>query len=199
MPIQDTSPWDFCGADGVLRSVAEKPDTTAGFPSTWRIFGPLMPETVTFIDGGGEAGGVLCEPNISADIADLTAIPDRLTVGDQVFEGRDLKRRRDSLDFGALYKLTRKARGYNAYAMAEVTFEKPTEVTIGTGSEASLPGAAGKTGTSQGFRDAWFIGYRGDITAGIWFGNDEGTPMKQVAGGGLPAQVWRAFIVGIQP
>lgn len=72
-------------------------------------------------------------------------------------------------------------------------------VTNGTGRGASLPGAAGKTGTSQDFRDAWFIGYRGDITAGIWFGNDEGTPMKQVAGGGLPAQVWRAFIVGIQP
>ena len=72
-------------------------------------------------------------------------------------------------------------------------------VTNGTGRGASLPGAAGKTGTSQDFRDAWFIGYHGDITAGIWFGNDEGTPMKQVAGGGLPAQVWRAFVVGIQP
>ncbi|MCH2379682.1 MAG: hypothetical protein MK236_09715, partial [Pedosphaera sp.] len=135
MLTQDTHPWDFCGADGVLRCVGEKPDTTAGFPSTWRIFGPLMPQPVTFIDSGGEADGVLSEPNISADIADLTAIPDRLTVGDQVFEGRDLKRRRDTLDFGALYKLTRKARGYNAYAMAEVTFGKSTEVTIGTGSD----------------------------------------------------------------
>ena len=59
--------------------------------------------------------------------------------------------------------------------------------------------AAGKTGTSQDFRDAWFIGYRGEITAGIWFGNDDGAPMQQVTGGGLPAQVWRAFIAGTQP
>ncbi len=72
-------------------------------------------------------------------------------------------------------------------------------VANGTGRGASLPGAAGKTGTSQDFRDAWFIGYRGDITAGIWFGNDKGTPMKEVTGGGLPAQVWRAFFIGIQP
>ena len=135
MTTEETHPWDFCGAGGVLRSVGRKPDTTTGFPRTWRIFGPLMPETVTFVDGGGEAGGSLCEPGVSADIADLTAIPERLTVGDQQFEGRDLKRRRDTLDFGALYKLTRKARGYNAYAMAEVTFGKPTEVTIGTGSD----------------------------------------------------------------
>jgi penicillin-binding protein 1A len=72
-------------------------------------------------------------------------------------------------------------------------------VANGTGRGASLPGAAGKTGTSQDFRDAWFIGYRGNITAGIWFGNDKGTPMKEVTGGGLPAQVWRAFFIGIQP
>jgi penicillin-binding protein 1A len=50
--------------------------------------------------------------------------------------------------------------------------------------------AAGKTGTSQEFRDAWFVGYTADLVAGAWFGNDDGTPMKNVTGGNLPARLW---------
>ena len=72
-------------------------------------------------------------------------------------------------------------------------------VTGGTGRSAGLLGAAGKTGTSQDFRDAWFIGYRGEITAGIWLGNDGSTPMDRVTGGGLPARLWRTFMVAVQP
>ena len=60
----------------------------------------------------------------------------------------------------------------------------------GTGVKVGLKGAAGKTGTSQDFRDAWFIGYQGDLTLGIWLGNDDATPMKGVSGGGLPARIW---------
>ena len=61
----------------------------------------------------------------------------------------------------------------------------------GTG-KAANPGrpAAGKTGTSQDFRDAWFIGYTADLVGGAWFGNDDGTPMRRVTGGGLPARLW---------
>ncbi len=61
----------------------------------------------------------------------------------------------------------------------------------GTG-KAANPGrpAAGKTGTSQDFRDAWFIGYTADLVGGAWFGNDDGTPMIRVTGGGLPARLW---------
>jgi len=55
--------------------------------------------------------------------------------------------------------------------------------------------AAGKTGTSQGFRDAWFIGYAGDLVTGVWVGNDDFSPMKRITGGGLPARLWRAFMV----
>ncbi len=54
--------------------------------------------------------------------------------------------------------------------------------------------AAGKTGTSQDFRDAWFIGYTADFVAGVWVGNDDAAPMKRVTGGGLPALVWRDFM-----
>ena len=55
--------------------------------------------------------------------------------------------------------------------------------------------AAGKTGTSQNSRDAWFIGYTSNLTTGVWFGNDDGKPMKHVTGGALPALAWHEFMV----
>ncbi|MFU0505961.1 transglycosylase domain-containing protein [Pseudaminobacter sp. NGMCC 1.201702] len=55
--------------------------------------------------------------------------------------------------------------------------------------------AAGKTGTSQNSRDAWFVGYTANLTTGVWFGNDNGKPMKNVTGGVLPAQAWHEFMV----
>ena len=69
-------------------------------------------------------------------------------------------------------------------------------LTIGTAKQASLPGwtAAGKTGTSQDFRDAWFIGYTPHLVTGVWLGNDDGTPTKHVTGGGLPVEVWSRFM-----
>lgn len=62
----------------------------------------------------------------------------------------------------------------------------------GTGHNAAFPGwpVAGKTGTSQSSRDAWFIGYSAEILGGVWTGNDDDTPMKNVTGGGLPARIW---------
>ncbi|MEJ2118050.1 MAG: penicillin-binding transpeptidase domain-containing protein [Alphaproteobacteria bacterium] len=69
-------------------------------------------------------------------------------------------------------------------------------VTSGTGRNAQLPDrpAAGKTGTSSDYHDAWFIGYTADYVAGVWLGNDRHTPMKKVTGGGLPAKIWRAVM-----
>ncbi len=55
--------------------------------------------------------------------------------------------------------------------------------------------AAGKTGTSQNFRDAWFIGYTSNLTTGVWFGNDDGRPTKKITGGSLPAIAWKDFMV----
>jgi penicillin-binding protein 1A len=65
-------------------------------------------------------------------------------------------------------------------------------LTRGTGRAAALPGqvAGGKTGTSQGSRDAWFVGYTPYYVAGIWIGNDDGSRMHNVTGGTLPAQLW---------
>ena len=71
-------------------------------------------------------------------------------------------------------------------------------MTIGTAHKAALPGwpAAGKTGTSQDFRDAWFIGYTAHLVTGVWLGNDDGTPTKKVTGGGLPVEIWSRFMRG---
>ncbi len=70
-------------------------------------------------------------------------------------------------------------------------------ILTGTGRRAALPGRAsgGKTGTSQSFRDAWFIGFTADYTAGVWVGNDDDSPMRDVTGGGLPAQIWQRFML----
>ncbi|HTT48684.1 MAG TPA: penicillin-binding protein 1A [Pseudolabrys sp.] len=71
-------------------------------------------------------------------------------------------------------------------------------LTIGTAHKAALPGwpAAGKTGTSQDFRDAWFIGYTAHLVTGVWLGNDDGTPTKKVTGGALPVEIWSRFMRG---
>jgi penicillin-binding protein 1A len=54
--------------------------------------------------------------------------------------------------------------------------------------------AAGKTGTSQDFRDAWFIGYTGHLVTGVWLGNDDSSPSKKATGGGLPVDIWSRFM-----
>jgi penicillin-binding protein 1A len=66
----------------------------------------------------------------------------------------------------------------------------------GTARKAELPGwqAAGKTGTSQDFRDAWFIGYTTHLVVGIWLGNDDDSPTKKASGGNLPVEIWSRFM-----
>jgi penicillin-binding protein 1A len=63
----------------------------------------------------------------------------------------------------------------------------------GTGRKASLDDrpAGGKTGTSQDFRDGWFIGYTGTLTTAVWLGNDDNSPTKRATGGSLPARIWK--------
>lgn len=65
----------------------------------------------------------------------------------------------------------------------------------GTGREADLGAlSAGKTGTSQNHRDAWFVGFTEPLVVGVWVGNDDETPMNEVTGGKLPARIWRNFM-----
>ncbi len=72
-------------------------------------------------------------------------------------------------------------------------------VSEGSGRRAALPDreAAGKTGTTQAARDAWFIGFSADYVAGVWMGYDDNTPLTGVTGGGLPAEIWRETMVRV--
>jgi penicillin-binding protein 1A len=66
----------------------------------------------------------------------------------------------------------------------------------GTAKKAEVPGwdLAGKTGTSQDFRDAWFIGYSATLVTGVWLGNDDGESTKKVSGGNLPGEIWKTYM-----
>jgi len=74
-------------------------------------------------------------------------------------------------------------------------------VQSGTGRAAALDDgtAAGKTGTSQDYRDAWFVGFNQALVVGVWVGNDDRTPMKGVTGGSLPAAIWKRFVSAATP
>ena len=66
----------------------------------------------------------------------------------------------------------------------------------GTGAKANIPGweVGGKSGTTQDFRDAWFVGYTARLVTSVWLGNDDNSAMKRVAGSGLPAEIWGKYM-----
>ena len=74
-------------------------------------------------------------------------------------------------------------------------------VSRGTGKAAAVPGraVAGKTGTTSDFRDAWFVGWVDGTMIGVWLGNDDNRPMKNVQGGGLPAKLFHEIAATLRP
>jgi penicillin-binding protein 1A len=80
--------------------------------------------------------------------------------------------------------------------LAQMTSLLVESVTSGTGRSARLAGrpTAGKTGTTQDYRDAWFVGFTADLVCGVWIGNDDNSPMKRATGGGLPARIFHTFM-----
>ncbi|AUH64736.1 transglycosylase domain-containing protein [Paracoccus zhejiangensis] len=88
--------------------------------------------------------------------------------------------------------ISQRAAGQLIYMMEQV-------IEHGTGTRARLPGreAAGKTGTTSSYRDAWFIGFTEQYVTGVWMGYDDNTPLKGVTGGGLPAEIWQAVMTEI--
>ncbi len=97
-----------------------------------------------------------------------------------------------------LYK--RKNGGVGAVMSAQnadaVTQLMVATVTSGTGRGARLDErpSAGKTGTTQDYRDAWFVGFTADLVCGVWIGNDDNAPMKHATGGTLPAHIFKSFM-----
>jgi len=84
-----------------------------------------------------------------------------------------------------------------AYLMTDLMKGVVQEGT-GTAAKIGIP-QAGKTGTADDYRNAWFIGFTPSIVAGVWIGNDDNSPMNHVTGGSLPAQTWAAFMKQILP
>jgi len=84
-----------------------------------------------------------------------------------------------------------------ASVAADVAMMMSHVVSEGTARRAQLDGipTAGKTGTTNNYRDAWFVGYTGNFVCGVWYGNDDYSPMNRMTGGSLPAQTWHDIMV----
>jgi len=82
----------------------------------------------------------------------------------------------------------------------ELIYMMYNAVQSGTGARAQIPGVevAGKTGTTQAARDAWFMGFTADYVAGVWMGYDDNAPLAGVTGGGLPAEIWQKTMEKVQ-
>ncbi len=85
-------------------------------------------------------------------------------------------------------------------AARQLTYMMSQVIDRGTGQRARIDGreAAGKTGTTSDYRDAWFIGFTADYVVGVWMGNDDNKPLTGVTGGGLPADIWREVMVRVE-
>jgi len=82
--------------------------------------------------------------------------------------------------------------------LSQINMMLATVVREGTGKSARMEGrdVAGKTGTTNDYRDAWFIGYTADFVTGVWVGNDDNSKMARVTGGTIPAKIWHDYMNG---
>jgi penicillin-binding protein 1A len=141
------------------------------------------------------------QPNASLALGTSDVTPLELTGAYAAFASGGLKvepyfvTEVDAPDGRALYRraLPEENRVIAGHVDEDLTAMMYEVMTEGTGRAASLAGheAAGKTGTTQDYHDAWFVGFTADYVAGVWVGNDDSAPMRGVTGGSLPAEIWR--------
>ena len=87
----------------------------------------------------------------------------------------------------------------DAGAVKDLTKMLEKVISQGTGRRAKIPGfAVGKTGTTQDYRDAWFVGFTDEYVIAVWVGNDDNSPMQGVTGGTLPAEIWRKIALSVR-
>jgi len=166
--IKNVGPQEVIGLARRLGITAElEPNLSLALGSN----GIPMMEMVTAYATLGR-GGVAVEPFAIANIKN--------TAGTILYEQPKEKTARQVVHRGLVYQLTGMMRSV---------------VQFGTGQAAQGPYvAAGKTGTSQDFRDAWFIGFTNQYAGAVWVGNDDNSPMKRVTGGMIPASTWREIM-----
>ncbi len=144
------------------------------------------------------------EPNASIALGTSEVSPLELTGAYATFANGGLAvsphviERITTADGKLLYSHAREPLGrvIDARTVASMNGMMQQTLAIGTAKKALLPGwqAAGKTGTSQDFRDAWFIGYTSHLVTSVWVGNDDNSPTKHVTGGSLPVEIWSEFM-----
>ncbi|HEV2955723.1 MAG TPA: penicillin-binding transpeptidase domain-containing protein, partial [Xanthobacteraceae bacterium] len=140
---------------------------------------PIGADEVTVVD---HVGAYATFPNLGKAVTPHAVLEVRTGTGDLVWRwDRDGKKPRQVMKPEVAQNMI--------FMMNKVVEE-------GTGKRAQLDGikAAGKTGTTNAYRDAWFMGYTGNFVCGIWFGNDDYSPTNRMTGGSLPAMTWHEIM-----
>jgi penicillin-binding protein 1A len=156
-----------------IRETAVKAGLRTPLPDTPSM--PIGADEVTVLD---HTGGYTIFPNLGKAMAPHAILEVRSGAGELIWRwDRDGKK--------PVQVITPQVAMDMNMMMSKVVEE-------GTARRAILDGikAAGKTGTTNAYRDAWFVGFTGNFIAGVWFGNDDYTTMNQMTGGSLPAQTW---------
>ena len=160
-----------------IRETARKAGIRTPLPDTPSM--PIGADEVTVLD---HTGGYTMFPNLGKAMAPHAVLEVRSGAGELIWRwDRDGKK--------PVQVITPQVAMDMNMMMSKVVEE-------GTARRAILDGikSAGKTGTTNAYRDAWFVGFTGNMVCGVWFGNDDYTTMHQMTGGSLPAQTWHEIM-----
>ena len=169
-----------------------------------RLAREVGPDRIGDIDQRFGLDSIPPRPGLSVALGAYETSLLELTSGYQVFQqgGRRLDpyliMRISSSSGEAIYERPAAAarQVYDPARSAQMVRMLEAVIQRGTGTHAAFGRpAAGKTGTSQNWRDAWFVGFTPDWVCGVWVGNDDGGAMNKVVGGDLPAEIWRRFML----